>query len=176
MELRACHRCGGRFLRDRYYLYYATRTPDYSTQIIGVAMAPAHTDFSKQAWKSPVNHPVLVPEYPWEEKCVEGASVVQMGDEMFMFYAGAYNNRPQQIGVAKSSDGIHWTKLSNKPFLMNGDPGTWNCCESGHPHLFKTRKGKHIYFIKGMMTLVKLGFFRIWRSNGRIDILLSLII
>ena len=48
-------------------------------------MAPAHTDFSKQAWKSPVNHPVLVPEYPWEEKCVEGASVVQMGDEMFMF-------------------------------------------------------------------------------------------
>lgn len=92
-----------------------------------------------------MNHPVLVPEYPWEEKCVEGASVVQMGDEMFMFYAGAYNNRPQQIGVAKSSDGIHWTKLSNKPFLMNGDPGTWNCCESGHPHLFKTRKGKHIY-------------------------------
>ena len=37
-------------------------------------------------------------------------------------------------------------------------------------------KEKHIYFIKGMMTLVKLGFFRIWRSNGRIDILLSLII
>lgn len=33
------------FLKDRYYLYYATRTPDYSTQIIGVAMAPAHTDF-----------------------------------------------------------------------------------------------------------------------------------
>lgn len=45
VELRACHRCGGRFLKDRYYLYYATRTPDYSTQIIGVAMAPAHTDF-----------------------------------------------------------------------------------------------------------------------------------
>ena len=135
------------FLKDRYYLYYATRTPDYSTQIIGVAMAPAHTDFSKQAWKSPVNHPVLVPEYPWEEKCVEGASVVQMGDEMFMFYAGAYNNRPQQIGVAKSSDGIHWTKLSNKPFLMNGDPGTWNCCESGHPHLFKNKERKNIFIL-----------------------------
>lgn len=40
----------------------------------------------------------------------------------------------------------------------------------------KQGKEKHIYFIKGMMTLVKLGFFRIWRSNGRIDILLSLII
>lgn len=139
-------------------------------------MAPAHTDFSKQAWKSPVNHPVLVPEYPWEEKCVEGASVVQMGDEMFMFYAGAYNNRPQQIGVAKSSDGIHWTKLSNKPFLM------MVILEHGiavSPDILislKQGKEKHIYFIKGMMTLVKLGFFRIWRSNGRIDILLSLII
>lgn len=40
----------------------------------------------------------------------------------FMFYAGTYNNRPQQIGVAGSSDGIHWTKLSNKPFLVNGHP------------------------------------------------------
>ena len=66
-----------------------------------------------------------------------------------LLYAGAYNNRPQQIGVAKSSDGIHWTKLSNKPFLMNGDPGTWNCCESGHPHLFKTRKGKTYLFYQG---------------------------
>ena len=56
-----------------------------------------------------MNHPVFVPEYPWEEKCVEGASVVQMGDEMFMFYASIIIV-PQQIGVAKSSDGIHWTK------------------------------------------------------------------
>lgn len=51
--------------------------------------------------------------------------------------------------LLKSSDGIHWTKLSNKPFLMNGDPGTWNCCESGHPHLFKTRKGKTYLFYQG---------------------------
>ena len=52
-------------------------------------------------------------------------------------------------------------KLSNKPFLMNGDPGTWNCCESGHPHLFKTRKGKTYLFYQGNDDfLVKLGFFQ----------------
>lgn len=137
------------FFRGNYYLYYASRTPDYSTQVIGVAMAPGNTDFTKQAWINPIDKAVLLPEYPWEERCVEGASVVRMGDDLFMFYAGAYNNRPQQIGVAKSSDGIHWEKLSNKPFLVNGDPGTWNCCESGHPHIFKTNKGKTYLFYQG---------------------------
>lgn len=135
--------------KDKYYLYYASRTPDYSTQIIGVATAPANTDFSRGEWSAYSEGPVLVPEYPWEGRCTEGASVVTTGDEMFMFYAGAYNNNPQQIGVAKSSDGIHWEKLSNKPFLENGDPGTWNSCESGHPHIFKNAKGKTFLFYQG---------------------------
>ena len=65
--------------------------------------------------------------------------MVEMDGTLYMFYAGAYNNRPQQIGLAISTDGIHWKKVSNKPFLSNGDPGTWNSCESGHPHIFKDK-------------------------------------
>lgn len=137
------------FFNNQYFLYYASRTPDYVTQITGVAVAPAGTDFSRQEWKSPVDKAILAPVYPWEEHCIEGASVVQMGDELFMFYAGAYNNRPQQIGVARSKDGLNWERLSNKPFLPNGDPGTWNSCESGHPHIFKTSTGKTYLFFQG---------------------------
>lgn len=133
----------------KYYLYYATRTPDYVKQIIGVATAPLGTDFSRNTWTEACDKAILVPEHPWEETCVEGASVVQMGGELYMFYAGAYNNRPQQVGVARSKDGIHWTKMSNKPFLPNGDPGTWNYCESGHPHLFKDLNGKTYLFFQG---------------------------
>ena len=52
------------FLKDRYYLYYATRTPDYSTQIIRSCKWHLHIrNFSKQAWKSPGNHRCLFPEY-----------------------------------------------------------------------------------------------------------------
>jgi len=135
------------FFNNQYYLYYASRTPDYVTQIVGVATAPANTSFSKSEWTNPVDKAILVPKYPWEGKCIEGSSVIQKGDKLFMFYAGAYNNDPQQVGVAVSSDGINWERLSNKPFLTNGDPGTWNSSESGHPHIFQDRKGKtHLFF------------------------------
>lgn len=137
------------FFNNSYYLYYASRTPDYETQIIGVAIAPVNTSFSKQDWVNPVDRAVLVPQYPWEGKCVEGASVIQRGDSLFMFYAGAYNNQPQQIGLAKSKDGIHWEKMSNKPFLTNGDLGSWNYSESGHPHIFRTSQNKTYLFYQG---------------------------
>ena len=58
------------------------------------------------------------------------------GDTFVMFYAGAYNKQPQQIGVAFSKDGLTWTRMSDQPFLCNGAPGTWNSCESGHPGIF----------------------------------------
>lgn len=55
----------------------------------------------------------------------------------------------QQIGLATSTDGIHWRKVSNKPFLANGDPGAWNYCESGHPHIFKDKDGQTYLFYQG---------------------------
>lgn len=134
---------------DRYLMYYATRTTDYKRQIIGVAEAPANTDFSRGEWRQVGDGPVLKPEYPWEETCTEGASIVEHDGKYYMFYAGAYNNRPQQVGVAVSDDGIRWTKMSNKPFLANGDPGTWNSCESGHPHIFQDADGRTYLFYQG---------------------------
>jgi hypothetical protein len=91
----------------------------------------------------------MIPEYDWEGECVEGASVIQRGKELYMFYAGAYNNWPQQIGIAKSTDGIKWEKLSGKPFLPNGESGEWNSSESGHPHIFKNSDGRTFLFFQG---------------------------
>jgi predicted GH43/DUF377 family glycosyl hydrolase len=115
----------------------------------GVASAPANTNFNRNQWTQLTDYPILKPEYPWEGSCIEAASVIQQGDLLYMFYAGAYNNNPQQIGVAKSNDGIKWEKLSNKPFLTNGDPGEWNYSESGHPQIFKDRDGKTYLFFQG---------------------------
>lgn len=136
--------------KDKYYLYFASRTKDFEIQIQGVATAPAGTNFNKENWTQAADKAILEPKYPWEGKCVEGASIVQVGDELVMFYAGAYNNAPQQVGVAKSKDGIKWERLSNKPFLANGDKGTWNYCESGHPHIFKdATTGRTFLFYQG---------------------------
>lgn len=66
-----------------------------------------------------------------------------------MFYAGNYNNAPQQIGVAVSTDGITWKRLSDKPFLANGKPGSWNSSESGHPCIFENDNGDTYLFYQG---------------------------
>lgn len=134
---------------DRYLLYFATRDADYKIQMQGVASAPATTSFNREDWTQLGTGPILKPEFPWEGECIEGASIVRQGDWLYMFYAGAYNNKPQQVGVARSRDGVKWERLSNKPFLTNGDPGSWNSSESGHPHLFKDDNGRTYLFYQG---------------------------
>jgi beta-1,2-mannobiose phosphorylase / 1,2-beta-oligomannan phosphorylase len=134
---------------DRYLLFFATRDSAYKIQMQGVAAAPRNTNFNRDQWTQLTDAPILKPQYPWEGQCVEGASIVEQNGMLYMFYAGAYNNNPQQIGVAKSSDGVKWERLSNKPFLVNGDPGSWNYSESGHPHLFRDDDGKTYLFYQG---------------------------
>lgn len=134
---------------NQYYLYFATRDPDYKIQMLGVAIAPKETNFNRGDWIQAVDAPVLYPELPWEGECIEGPSITIQGEKMYMFYAGGYNNWPQQIGVAISDDGLTWRRLFEEPFLPNGKPGEWNESESGHPHIFTDDDGKTYLFFQG---------------------------
>lgn len=140
------------FYKNQYFLYFATRDPEGEVQMQGVATAPAETDFSKSDWKQASDSSILKPELTWEGKCIEAASIVEKQGILYMFYAGGYNNDPQQIGLASSSDGIHWERMLQKPFLANGQEGEWNQSESGHPDIFKTKNGKYYLFFQGNNT------------------------
>lgn len=133
----------------RYFLYFATRDKDYKIQMQGVAVAPGNTTFNREDWVQAADSSILYPVYPWEGQCIEGASIAKKGKKLFMFYAGAYNNAPQQVGVAESRDGIVWKRLSEEPFLPNGKPGEWNSSESGHPHIFTDVDGRTYLFYQG---------------------------
>ena len=137
------------YFKGKYYLYFATRDPAFKIQKLGVAVADKKTDFSRNSWRLAADKSILFPEQPWEGECIEGASICIKDGKMWMFYAGAYNNSPQQIGVAYSQDGINFTRLSNKPFKPNGKPGEWNSSESGHPHLFIDKDGRTYLFYQG---------------------------
>jgi len=133
--------------KGQYFLYFATRDPDFKIQMLGVATAPKGTDFRREDWTLRADSSILRPTLPWEGKCIEGASVIKHKGRLWMVYAGSYNNDPQQIGAAVSKDGIRWKRLSDEPLLRNGAPGTWNESESGHPCIFRDRKGKlHLFF------------------------------
>ena len=137
------------FFKGRYYLYFATRDKDLKVQMQGVASAPASTNFNREDWTQECDESILKPELDWEKMCIEAASVIRRKGRLVMFYAGAYNNDPQQIGVAVSKDGVNWKRMSDTPFLANGKPGEWNARESGHPHIFQDEDGRTYLFFQG---------------------------
>lgn len=119
-------------------------------QMVGVAVAERNSDFGRAAWTDlSVDGPALKPELPWQQECIEAPTVCRHGDTFYMFYAGAYNNVPQQIGCATSQDAVHWTRLSDQPLLPNGKPGAWNSSESGHPGVFMDDDGQTYLFYQG---------------------------
>ena len=134
---------------DRLLLYCATRDPLMKVQMLAVAAAPRASAFGREDWTQACDCPVLAPELPWEQDCIEAPALCRHGDTLFMFYAGAYNNAPQQIGCATSADGLHWTRLSDAPFLPAGAPGSWNASESGHPGVFTDDDGRTYLFYQG---------------------------
>ena len=151
---------------DRMLLYCATRDPAFKMQMVAVAAADRRSGFGREAWKQIHDGPVLKPELPWETKCIEAPSLMKRGDRLFMFYAGGYNNEPQQIGCASSKDGVHFTRLFREPLLPNGKPGTWNSSESGHPGVFVDDDGQTYLFYQGnndqgktwFLSFVKIGW------------------
>lgn len=138
--------------KGKYLLYFATRDKGFNIQKQGVASASLGTNFNRADWTQLSDSSILEPSLLWEKNCVEGASCVVKGNYLYMFYAGAYNNEPQQIGVARSKDGMHWERISDSPFLPNGKPGSWNSAESGHPDIFKDRNGDYWLFYQGNST------------------------
>ena len=136
--------------KNRYLLLFATRDPAFEVQMQGVAATSSlRTNFGRAAWRQLVDSAVLRPRLPWEKKCIEGTSCLARGKWLYLFYAGAYNDEPQQIGVARSRDGVRWQRLSNEPFLRNGPPGSWNASESGHPDIFRDADGRTYLFYQG---------------------------
>ncbi len=136
--------------KDTYFLYYATRDPDFKIQMLGVATAPLTTNFNRKDWTHvSITGSILKPELDWETKCIEAPTLIEKNNNLYMFYAGGYNNDPQQIGVAVSSDGVNWERLSQEPLLKNGKDDSWNSSESGHPEIFTDIDGKTYLFYQG---------------------------
>jgi beta-xylosidase len=156
--------------RGKWFLYAATRDPAMKIQQIVGAVADEGKGFGRDTWKQVGHGPLLKPELKWEQDCIEAPSVVIRGDTMYMFYAGAYNNAPQQIGCARSRDGIHFERLSKEPFLPVGKAGEWNSSESGHPGAFVDDDGTTYLFYQGNNDKGRtwlLSFVRVGWKNGK---------
>lgn len=133
-------------VNGRVWLYTATRDPHGKQQMLCAATASADSGFGRNVWRQECDAPILRPELDWEQDCIEAPALLFREGRFNMFYAGAYNNAPQQIGHAVSDDGVNWHRTRTVPFLPNGAPGTWNASESGHPGVFQDGETTHLFF------------------------------
>ena len=134
---------------ERLLLYVATRDPEFKIQKLAVAAAPLDSGFGRDSWTQLCSDSILEPELEWEGKCIEAPALCRHDGKFYLFYGGAYNNSPQQIGCAVSDDGVVWKRISDSPVLPNGKPGSWNSSESGHPFVFTAPDGKQHLFFQG---------------------------
>ena len=137
---------------DSLMLLYATR--DAATgkvQQLGMAKAPYGSDYSPARWTElTVDTPFFGPEKPWEQRCIEAPTVIEAEGVWYLFYAGSFNNARQQIGLATSTDGLHYRRYGHDGLVFPcGCAGTWNSCESGHPGVFRDDDGRIYMFYQG---------------------------
>ena len=155
---------------SRLFLYFATRDPQGVIQKLGVASTPINGTYNRDTWTQECSSSILEPELPWEQECIEAPAVCQVGSNFYMFYGGAYNCSPQQVGCAVSEDAINWQRIGQQPFLRNGQPGEWNESESGHPFVFFDPSGRSFLFYQGSrdggitwyLSKIQLG----WQAGG----------
>ena len=134
---------------DALFLYWATRDPEMKIQMLGVSSARLDSGFGRDAWVQRCAESILKPELPWEQECIEAPAALARDGRVYLFYAGAYNCKPQQINCAVSDDGVHFTRLQDTPMLANGPAGAWNASESGHPYVFRDDDGRVHLFYQG---------------------------
>ena len=142
-------------VKDKLILLFATRDTTATYQIMGMAEAPYGSDYGPDKWTLlSVDGPLMKPEYPWEMSCTEAPTVVKHKGVWYMFYAGAYNHEGQQIGMATSTDGYHYTRIApDGLFFTHGPEGSWNACESGHPGVFQDDDGQVYLFYQGKRSM-----------------------
>lgn len=94
-------------------------------------------------WTKYENNPILIPDEPWEEGSIGYATIVQTDNEYKMTYSiGAQN----AIGMAYSSDGIHWTKEGANPVFKLSDVSNGWCTKISYPFSVMIGSDYRIYY------------------------------
>lgn len=80
-----------------------------------------------------------VGQQTWEAHYVDRPSVIYNGSSFIMWYSGEDNSAIgiDTIGVATSTDGIHWIRAQENPVLKIGAPGAWDSCSVNTPWVIR---------------------------------------
>lgn len=104
-----------------YWMWYGA-TADEMVWRVGLASSPDGIHWTKYA-----GNPIIVPPFAgsWDDFRVHPTSLLEIQGELVMWYVSDDTNLVQRIGIATSTDGVHWTP-SPKPVVDLGGRGTWD--------------------------------------------------
>ncbi len=88
--------------------------------------------------------PLLIPENDWEGDFVGAPSIIQIGDEFVMYYAGGHGTG---IGQAISQDGLTWEKYEDNPVMVSDQK--WERGSIGTPSALFLDGKIHVYYSGG---------------------------
>lgn len=81
------------------------------------------------AWIKYYDNPVFKPGEAgsWESVSADCFTIVFHENKYWMWYVGTPKGLNCQIGLATSTDGVHWTRHPENPVLRLGPAGSWDC-------------------------------------------------
>ncbi len=117
------------FHNGAYHIFYAT-------SIDGIT------------WTNYANNPVLSPGSAgaWDSFSVRSSAVIQKNGEYYLYYFGTGVLSGNHIGLAKSPDGIHWTRYPDNPILSPGNAGSWDDNTTYHPKVVFTGSKFYMWY------------------------------
>jgi predicted GH43/DUF377 family glycosyl hydrolase len=115
-------------VRDEILYWYQGGRPAR----IGLARSRDGLAFTKQ--QAPVLD--VGPYGSWDERGVADPYVIEAAGTLYLFYTGMDRAQRQRLGVARSSDGVHWEKSRANPVLELGGRGAWDEAGLGEPAVF----------------------------------------
>jgi predicted GH43/DUF377 family glycosyl hydrolase len=100
-------------------------------------------------WRQQRGHPWRKEQAPvldtgpfesWDERAAADPYVVQISGYFYLYYLGQDRADPprQRLGIARSTDGIHWEKLRANPILEPGPPGSFDEAGVGEPAVWQS--------------------------------------
>jgi beta-1,2-mannobiose phosphorylase / 1,2-beta-oligomannan phosphorylase len=124
-----------------YHMWFTTR-PYGGSWSISDALSPDGT-----AWFAYVDNPVVQGDAaPFERDGVVYAGVVDDGSRYTMFYTGVSACCGSGVGLATSSDGIHWAKEETNP-VLTPSPAGWDSALIGASQaVYHDARGYFLYY------------------------------
>lgn len=120
-----------RLLNGTYFYWY--QAGEEGSTRIGLARS-----IDGRTWrKEPMPVLELGPRGAWDEISIGDPDVVLIQGTYYLYYLGQDRARRQRLGVARSTDGITWTKLRSNPILELGDTGHFDERGLGEPAVWR---------------------------------------